>query len=236
MPIEIKMEGQVAVVTLNEGENRLNLDFLQKFMDALDQVEKQTDANVMVVRATHDKIFSNGIDLEWLMPIMQKNDKATAKKFIENMMGLFKRILLYPMPTIAAITGHAFAGGAIMSCYFDFRFMRSDRGFMCFPEVDLGIPFLPGMMAAMKKAIPRYKLDEMVLTGKRCAAQECEEHHIITKACHIDQLMDEVLNFAKLQNKRRVIVAAIKQELNKDVVYAIEHDDLPIIESGRFYV
>lgn len=236
MPIEIKMEGQVAVVTLNEGENRLNLDFLEKFRDALDHVEKETDANVLVVRGAHDKIFSNGIDLEWLLPIMQKNDQATAKKFIDTMMGLFKRILLYPMPTIVALTGHAFAGGAILSCYFDFRFMRSDRGFMCFPEVDLGIPFLPGMLTAMRKAIPRYKLEEMIITGKRLTAQECEDHHIITKACHIDQLMDEVMNFAKLQNKRRVIVAAIKEELNKDIVYAIEHDDPPIIESGRFYV
>ncbi len=170
------------------------------------------------------------------MPIMQKNDAATAKKFIETMMALFRKITLYPMITIAAITGHAFAGGAIMCCYFDFRFMRSDRGFMCFPEVDLGIPFLPGMMTAMGKAIPRYKLDEMVLTGKRLTAQECEDHHIITKACHIDQLMDEVLNFAKLQNKRRAIVAAIKEELNKDIIHAIDHDDPPIIESGRFYV
>jgi len=236
MPIEIKMEGQVAVVTLNEGENRLNLDFLQKFMDALDHVEKQTDANVLVVRGADPKIFSNGIDLEWLMPIMQKNDTATAKKFIETMMALFKRIVLFPMPTIAAITGHAFAGGAIMTCYFDFRFMRSDRGFLCFPEVDLGIPFLPGMLTAMKKAIHRPILEEMILTGKRLTAQECQEHHIITKGCHIDQLMEEVMNFAKLQNKRRVIVAAIKEELNKDIVYAIEHDDLPIIESGRFYV
>ena len=236
MPIEIKMEGQVAVVTLNEGENRLNLDFLEKFRDALDHVEQKTEANVLVVRGAHEKIFSNGIDLEWLLPIMQKNDQATAKKFIDTMMGLFKRILLYPMPTIVALTGHAFAGGAILSCYFDFRFMRSDRGFMCFPEVDLGIPFLPGMLTAMRKAIPRYKLEEMIITGKRLTAQECEEHHIITKACHIDQLMDEVMNFAKLQNKRRVIVAAIKEELNKDVVYAIEHDDPPIIESGRFYV
>ena len=236
MPIEIKMEGQVAVVTLNEGENRLNLDFLTKFIDALDHIEKQTDANVLVVRGAHDKIFSNGIDLEWLLPIIQKNDTATAKKFIDTMMRLFKRILLYPMPTVVAITGHAFAGGAIMSCYFDFRFMRSDRGFMCFPEVDLGIPFLPGMMTAMRKAIPRYKLEEMVITGKRLTAQECEDHHIITKACHIDQLMDEVMNFAKLQNKRRAIVSAIKEELNKDIVYAIEHDDPPIIESGRFYV
>lgn len=236
MPIAIKMEGQVAVVTLDEGENRLNLDFLTKFIDALDEIEKKTDANVLVVRGAHDKIFSNGIDLEWLMPIMQKNDTATAKKFIETMMTLFRKIALFPMPTIAAITGHAFAGGAILCCYFDFRFMRSDRGFMCFPEVDLGIPFLPGMMTAMKKAIPRYKLDEMVLTGKRVTAQELAEHQVITKACHIDQLMDEVMNFAKLQNKRRPVVELIKAEMNKEIIYAIDHDDKPIIESGRFYV
>jgi enoyl-CoA hydratase/carnithine racemase len=236
MPIEIKMEGQVAVVTLNEGESRLNLNFLGKFINALDHIEKETDANVLVVRGADAKIFSNGIDLEWLMPIMQKNDVATAKKFIETMMALFRKIALYPMPTIAAMTGHAFAGGAIMCCYFDFRFMRSDRGFMCFPEVDLGLPFLPRIMPALKKAIPRYKLDEMVMTGKRCAAQECEEHHIITKACHIDQLMDEVMNFAKLQNKRRPVVDLIKAEMNKNIIYAIDHEDPPIIASGRFYV
>lgn len=236
MPIEIKMEGQVAVVTLNEGENRLNLDFLGKFIEALDEVEKKTNANVLVVRGADAKIFSNGIDLEWLMPIMQKNDTATAKKFIEAMMALFRKIALYPMPTIVAMTGHAFAGGAILCCYFDFRFMRSDRGFMCFPEVDLGIPFLPGMMTAMKKAIPRYKLDEMVLTGKRVAAPELEEHRIITKACPIDQLMGEVMKFASQQNKRRPVVELIKAEMNKDIVYAIDNEDPPIIASGRFYV
>jgi len=152
------------------------------------------------------------------------------------MMALFRRIALYPMITIAAITGHAFAGGAIMCCYFDFRFMRQDRGFLCFPEVDLGIPFLPGMMTAMKKAIPRYKLDEMVLTGKRITAQECLEHQIITGASHIDQLMNDVMEFAKLQNKRRPVVELIKAEMNKEIIQAIDVDDKPIIESGRFYV
>ena len=236
MPVEIKLEDNVAIVTLDEGENRLNLDFLTKFMDALDRVEKNTDATALVVRGAHEKIFSNGIDLEWLVPILQKNDQATAKKFIETMMALFRKIALYPMITIAAITGHAFAGGAIMCCYFDFRFMRQDRGFLCFPEVDLGIPFLPGMMAAMKKAIPRYKLDEMVLTGKRLTAQECLEHHIITGASHIDRLMNDVMEFARLQNKRRPVVELIKAEMNKEIIRAIDHDDKPIIESGRFYV
>ncbi len=236
MPFEIKLEDKVAIITIDEGENRLNLDFLAKFMDALDHVEKQTDANVLVVRGAHEKIYSNGIDLEWLVPILQKKDQVTAKKFIETMMALFRRIALYPMITIAAITGHAFAGGAIMCCYFDFRFMRQDRGFLCFPEVDLGIPFLPGMMTAMKKAIPRYKLDEMVLTGKRITAQECLEHQIITGASHIDQLMNDVMEFAKLQNKRRPVVELIKAEMNKEIIQAIDVDDKPIIESGRFYV
>jgi enoyl-CoA hydratase/carnithine racemase len=140
------------------------------------------------------------------------------------------------MPTIAAITGHAFAGGAIWSCYFDYRFMRSDRGYLCFPEVDLSIPFLPGMLAAMRKAIPRHALEDLVLSGKRLTAKECEAQNIITKACPMETLMQETMSFAKTLNKKRPIIAAIKAELNKDVVYALEHEDPPIVASGRFYV
>ncbi|MCK7513118.1 MAG: hypothetical protein MZV70_59925 [Desulfobacterales bacterium] len=93
MPIEIKMEGQVAVVTLNEGENRLNLDFLQKFMDALDHIEKADGCQCPGrARRSMKKSSATGLTLEWLMPIMQKNDTATAKKFIETMMALFRRI------------------------------------------------------------------------------------------------------------------------------------------------
>ena len=149
--IEYELDENVAVVTMNSGENRFNLAFLDEFLSALDTIENDTDANVLVVKSAHEKIFSNGIDLDWLVPFIQKNDADTAKKFIYTQNELFKRLLIYPMPTIAAITGHAFAGGAILCCAFDFRFMRSDRGFFCFPEVDLGIPFLPGMIALAKR-------------------------------------------------------------------------------------
>ena len=163
--IDHRIDDTVAVITLDDGENRFNPDFIGAFIDALDAIENDTDATALVVTALHEKIFSNGIDLEWLAPVIQRGDAATAKDFFYRLNTLFRRTLTSPLLTVAAISGHAFAGGAIWCCAFDFRFMRSDRGFFCFPEVDLGIPFLPGMQALLNRAIPRYKMEEMVLTG-----------------------------------------------------------------------
>jgi len=234
--IEFVLDDKVAVLTMNDGENRFNLPFLETFLQTLDQIEADTDARALVVTSSHEKIFCNGIDLDWLAPFIKKGDRDTAASFFYTMNRLFKRILLYPMPTIAAISGHAFAGGAIMSCAFDFRFMRSDRGFFCFPEVDLGIPFLPGMIAVIGKAIPQYKMEELHLTGKRATAEECEAHHIITRACHISDLMKEVLSFAKGLNKRREVISEMKQRMHRDIVHAFDVKDPAVIASGMFYV
>jgi len=231
--IEYERDENVAVVTMNSRENKFNLPFLDEFLSLLDTIENDTDANVLVVKSAHEKIFSNGIDLDWLTPFIQ-NDPETVKKFIYTLNKLLRRLLIYPMPTIAAITGHAFASGAIMCCAFDFRFMRSDRGFFCFPEVDLGIPFLPGMIAIVEKAIPMYKFEEMKYTAKRLTAYECEEHHIIMKACHINDLMGEVLAFARGLNKRREVIGEMKKRMYKDILRVMDTEDPPVIESGTF--
>jgi enoyl-CoA hydratase/carnithine racemase len=234
--VEYTIDENVAIVTLNDGENRFNPDFLSAFLEALDRIEKETEALTIVVTSSNEKIFSNGIDLEWMIPVIQNNDIDTAKAFFYQLNTLFKRIITCPMLTVAAISGHAFAGGAILSCAFDFRYMRSDRGYFCFPEVDLGIPFLPGMNALLAKAIPRYKMEELQYTGCRLTAEECEKHHIVTRACHIDDLMNEVLAFAKTLNKKREIVREMKLRLNKQIVHAIDVEDIPYIESGKFNI
>jgi enoyl-CoA hydratase/carnithine racemase len=114
--------------------------------------------------------------------------------------------------------------------------MRSDRGIFCFPEVDLGIPFLPGMNAVLKKAIPIYKLEEMEYTGNRLTAVMCEEYHIITQACSMQDLMPRTLTFAKSLNKKRAVIQEMKLRLNKDIVHAIDVEDVPYIESGKFNI
>jgi len=231
--VEYELDGGVAVLAMKNGENRFNMLFLHEFLDILDEIEQKTEANALVVRSSHEKIFSNGLDLDWLMPLTQANDTGAIKEFCYTMNRLLRRILLYPMPTIAAITGHAFAGGAIMSCCFDFRFMRSDRGFFCFPEVDLGIPFWPGMVAMVKKAIPQYKLDEMYYLGTRLTGAECEEHRIVVKSLPMDELMPAVMAFAGGLGKKRGYYLAQKERMNAPIVKIIDEEDPKIFELGR---
>ncbi|MCG6910478.1 MAG: enoyl-CoA hydratase/isomerase family protein [Deltaproteobacteria bacterium] len=233
---DYSVDDTVAIITMNSEENRFNPTFLKGFRKVLDQVERESRVKTTVVRSAHEKIFSNGIDLEWLVPVLQKNDLKAAKKFFYQLNDLFKRLLTYPMITIAAINGHAFAGGAIMSCAFDFRFMRSDRGFFCFPEVDLGIPLLPGMNALMQKAVPAYKIEEMQYTGVRLAGFDCQEHHIVRKACPLNELMDETLEFAHGLKKDRSIVREMKLRLNRKIVQIMDVEDMPYIESGQYHI
>lgn len=232
--VEYSIDETVAVVTMNSNENRFNPTFINAYLNVLDEVEKETAVNALVVHSSHEKIFSNGLDLEWLGPIFQNREFGVISDFFCLLNRLYKRMLLYPMITIAAINGHAFAAGAILTCAFDFRFMRSDRGYFCLPEIDLGIPFLPGMLALLKKAIPMYQLEELQYTGKRLTAAECERHHIITKACHIDTIMDETLLFAKSLNKKRGIVGEMKLRLYRDIVQVLDTQDGPYIESTKF--
>ena len=229
-------ENDVAVITLNDGENRFNPPFLASFLDALDAVEGDTGAKALVVTSAHEKIFSNGIDLDWLAPLIQAGKTEEAQAFFEQMMALFRRILLYPMPTIAAVSGHAFAGGAILCCAFDFRFMRSDRGFFCFPEVDLGIPFLPGMIAIVTRALSYQVFEEMQYTGMRLTAGQCVEKGFVTRACPREELRGEAVGFAAGLGKRREVVREMKRRTHREILRVLEEEDPPVIASGVFSV
>jgi enoyl-CoA hydratase/carnithine racemase len=207
---------------------------ITEFLSVLNEIEKDTDAKALIVRSSDEKIWSTGLDLEWLLPLVQKGERSVTDVFTARLSELLKMILFYPMITIAAITGHAFAGGAVLACCFDFRFMRKGRGYLCFPEVDLGIPFLPSFTALMKKAIPMDLVEDMQLTARRLTAEECEARHIIVKACSMDELMSEAISFAKRLNKERPIVSKLKSVMHKDILRIMEVDDAAALKSLDF--
>lgn len=232
--IDFTLDAHVATVSMNHKDNRLGPPFISAFLETLDRLEQETEAQTLIVTSSHEKVFSNGLDLEWLLPAFKRRETDVVKRFFNELNELLKRILLYPMITLAAISGHAFAGGAILACAFDFRFMRTDRGFFCLPEIDLGVPFRPGMNALLKKAIPMYKLEEMQYTGKRLTAEECKQHHIVTGAYHRDDLMAKALEFAKGIKKGREVVREMKARMHKETIHALDHEDKACMESENF--
>ncbi len=218
------IDENIAVITMNRGENRFNIQFVTEMLATLDVIENKTQVNALIVTSGDTKIWSNGIDLEWLAPAMSRKD-PDVEKFLDLQDQLMKRMLFYPMITIAALSGHVFAVGAVFSCCFDFRFMRSDRGFLCFPAVDINVPYPPYMTALIKKMLPMYYVEEAQLTAKRFTAIELEECHAVYKACTMDELMKEATSFAKGLNKGRGIVSDIKKVLHKDIGSLIAHNN-----------
>ncbi len=218
----------VAMITLTNGENRQNLVFAKMLNAMLDEIIADKTVTALIITSSDAKNFSQGIDVEWIMGQMNKNEHQPVCDFINEMDVVFKKLLLYPVPVIAAINGHAFGNGSILSCACDFRFMRSDRGFFCFPEVNIGIPFRWGMNAFVKKAISPHILSQMQLTGNRYTAPELEKHNIIVKACaNQEELMASALAFAKTFQKKRGIFGELKKRLYADIIKVLDDDFMP---------
>ncbi|HEY9394028.1 MAG TPA: enoyl-CoA hydratase-related protein, partial [Nocardioides sp.] len=137
--VTISSDGPVWTLDLGDGENRFSPDWLEAVGSALDQIESTTEPAVLVTIGG-GKFYSNGLDLEWLGQNLDQHDTYVAR--VED---LFARILTLPVPTVAAVNGHAFGAGAMLAMAHDYRVMREDRGYFCFPEVDIHIPFTVGM-------------------------------------------------------------------------------------------
>lgn len=226
----------VAVINMCNGANKQNLEFVSDMNTCVDQILADQDIHAIVLTSTDEKNFSQGIDIDWLGQRMNEKDFDSIKAFLHGINGIFKRMLLMPIPVIAAINGHAFGNGAMLACTCDFRFMKKDKGFFCFPEVDINIPFLPGMIAFVSKAIPGYKFNQMLLTGKRVGAQELADSHVVEKASeNVEKLMADALGFAAGFKKKRGIFGELKQRKHKRIIDIMDTEDVEQIDSLNLF-
>jgi Delta3-Delta2-enoyl-CoA isomerase len=212
-------DDEVFVLTLGSGENRFNPQFLQRMHTALDEVQHSPDTALVTVG--HGKQYSSGLDLDWL------SDPANGERtqgFLADVHDLLARILVFPAFTVAALNGHTFAAGAMLAAAHDWRVMRADRGYWCLPEVDLGLPFSPGMTALLRAKLPAAALHRAAVTGARYAAPEAVAAGIIDATAAEDEVLPAAVAQARPHaHKGRGIVAAIKQGLYGDVERALRH-------------
>lgn len=206
---------KIAVLDLGGDENRFSPTFLEQVGAHLDTA--LADGAEGLVTTAGGKFYSNGLDLDWLSANADR-----AEWYVGQVQALFARILTLPMPTAAALPGHAFGAGAMLAIAHDYRVMRSDRGYFCFPEVDIRIPFTPGMAALIQaKLTPKAAVASMT-TGRRFGGLDAVAVDIIDATAAEGAVTDTALALlAPLGGKDPGTLGAIKNTMYARAVAAL---------------
>ncbi|MBF6300493.1 enoyl-CoA hydratase/isomerase family protein [Nocardia amamiensis] len=206
---------KIAVLDLGGDENRFSPTFLEQVGAHVDTA--LADGAEGLVTTAGGKFYSNGLDLDWLSANADR-----AEWYVGQVQALFARILTLPMPTAAALPGHAFGAGAMLAIAHDYRVMRSDRGYFCFPEVDIRIPFTPGMAALIQaKLTPKAAVASMT-TGRRFGGLDAVAVDIVDATAAEGAVTDTALALlAPLGGKDPGTLGAIKNTMYARAVAAL---------------
>jgi enoyl-CoA hydratase/carnithine racemase len=219
--IDLRQEHNVFVLQMKSGENRFNSPFLTELNAALDEIERSEQPSALVTTG-EGKFYSNGLDLEW----MASAGPDEAQRCVRQVHALFGRMLTFPLITVAAFNGHAFAAGAMLGLAHDFRIMRADRGYFCLPEADIHIPFTRPMSALIQARLPTPTAHEAMVTGKRYSAQDAERRQIVDGIAPEQAVLSAAIDLAKTHaGKHRPTLSAIKRTAYAQVLSAIEAEN-----------
>lgn len=215
MSISVNYDDKVAVLDLGDDENRFSPDLLDEFNSHLDEIVGNGAQGF--VTTAGGKFYTNGLDLDWLSA---HGDQT--QWYVGRVQGLLARVLTLPVPTAAAIVGHAFGAGAMLALAHDFRVMRADRGYFCFPEADIRIPFTPGMAALIQsKATPQAAVASMT-TGRRFGGDDAERYGLVDATAPEGAITAAAVELLRpLDGKDPGTLGAIKQTMFGPAVQAL---------------
>uniref|UniRef100_A0A1J3JBG0 Delta(3)-Delta(2)-enoyl-CoA isomerase n=1 Tax=Noccaea caerulescens TaxID=107243 RepID=A0A1J3JBG0_NOCCA len=169
----LEKRGRLFLLKLTgDGEHRLNPTLLDAISSAVNQIRSDPSSSQSVLITTADgKFFSNGYDLA-----LAERDPSLRFHMDSKLRSLVADLISLPMPTIAAVTGHASAAGFILAMSHDYILMRRDRGFLYMSELDINLPVPAWFMALirMKISSPAARRDVMLTAAKVTADRGLE--------------------------------------------------------------
>ncbi|WP_416486234.1 enoyl-CoA hydratase-related protein [Streptomyces sp. CL12] len=216
-------QDNVFVLDLGDGENRFHPDWLTAVDTALTEVEQAEGPRALVTAAT-GKFWSNGLDLDWLLAHADRH-----QEYVVCVHQLFARMLSLPIVTVAALQGHTFAAGAMLSLAHDLRVMRADRGFWCLPEADINIPFTPGMSALIQSRLAPRTAHESMVTARRYGGLDAAAAGIVDQAVAEDAVLSTAIETAQGQAaKAGDTLGTIKTRMYGPVLAALRDTVAPL--------
>ena len=192
----------------DDTENRISPNWVAEINALLDEVEAGSGPAALVTTAT-GKFFSTGVDLSWGAENLDQ-----INRFIGTVQEMLARFLTFPMQTVAAMQGHTYGGAAFFVMAHDYRIMRSDRGFLCFPGVNIGATYSPGTVDMVRARLAPHAFHEALTTGRRYGGDHAMALGLVDAVStqeHVRQ--DAIARAAELAGTRGEVLGEIKRTM-----------------------
>jgi enoyl-CoA hydratase len=215
--IEVKHDGRITVLTLAHGKaNTLDVELCGEIVRCFEELGT-SDAEAVVLTA-RGGIFSAGVDLIRLAD----GGPAYVRQFLPVLSRAFNAVFFFPKPVVAAVNGHAIAGGCVLACAADRRLMARGVGRIGVTELLVGVPFPPMAFEIMRFVAPARFLHEIIFTGATYPPDEGRERALVDEIVEPAQLLERAVSVAeRLADLPPATFALTKRQMRQLV-----HDEL----------
>jgi enoyl-CoA hydratase len=218
--IAITERDGIAIVTLAHGKaNALDTEFCAALTKAFVKL-KGAKARAVVLTG-QDRIFSAGVNL------IRARDGGPRyiRKFLPVLNKMFDTVFHFPKPVVAAINGHAIAGGCVLACCADFRLMAQEAGRMGITELLVGLPFPALAFEVMRFVAMPPDLPALLYTGETFAPLDAIDRGLIDEIVEPSALLDRAVEAAqRLAALSPQAFAMTKQQIRLDVTERMKKD------------
>jgi enoyl-CoA hydratase len=211
--IELKLQGPVAILTLVHGKaNALDIELCGEIVRQFDDLRRSTAR--AVVLTGEGRIFSAGVNLLRLLD----GGPDYVRQFLPVLEQAFRSLFFFPKPVIAAVNGHAVAGGCVLACAADRRLMARETGRIGVTELLVGVPFPPMAFEIMRFVAPARYLHEVIFGGATYPPEEGNERGLVDELVEPAQLRDRAIAAAEeLAALSPPAFALMKQQVRQPV-------------------
>lgn len=193
--VSVQKKKNIAIVQLShKSTNAINLALVKELADTINDIKVDDKIKALVLTSANEKFLSIGFDIPSLRPLSQDDFSLFYQAFNQLCIDLYT----LPKPTIAAITGHAIAGGCILTLCCDERVIAEGRKLFGLNEVKLGVP-VPYVADRILHALVGARLAREVMElGEFYPAEDALEIGLVDYLVPLDQVLEKALEQARL--------------------------------------
>ena len=185
--ISYAVDCNVARITLDDGKvNAMSLPFFEALGAALDRAEREKPGAVVITG--RPGYFSAGLDLK-LMPTLAPDE---LQRMLLSFGRTMLRVFTFPIPTVAALSGHAIAGGAMLAFACDLRYAADGPFRLQLNEVAIGLPLPTWAIVIAETAVPPRWQTEALLHARAYSPADALGRSLVTAVVPPERLLEEV--------------------------------------------